>query len=716
MCSFEHKVFLQERQRQNRGAVMDSGKIRILLVEDNPDDARLIQELLSFSNEDGFEIKHADDLKKGLGLIINNGIDLILLDLWLPGSQGIETLNKVREKLPEKPVVVLTAMDDPTIVMKALKEGAQNYLIKGEINSNLLVRTLLYTMEQHRLTQELKEQVEKRRLAEESLKKVHDQLEEEVRKRTDELIKTNRLLKKEIEERKKGEEELFKSEEKYRRMFELSPEAIVLVDEKGRFVDINERILDWLGYGVEEVMGKGILEVPIWDKKTGEQILKYYNMRMEGVKIPPYEIQFIAKDGSYRIGRVIASPISDENGKNIYDMAMISDITEKVMLEKQLNQAMKMEAIGRLAIGIAHNFNNILMSILGSVEVATQKIEMGHSIIESLNDIRRASDKGSELIKELLIFGRKQPVTPREIDLNSIIRGIERIIRPLIMDNIYFRTILSLDISPIKADPTQVEQIIMNLVVNARDALEDGGSLIIKTGMFIADDSFVRKHPFIRKNSYVELMIKDTGRGFDEDIMSHIFEPFFTTKELGKGTGLGLSTVYGVVKQAGGYILVDSEPGKGTTFKIYFPAIRSKSSNLNDKTSPSKKSYRGSECIMVVEDDYMVRKPILEMLTAAGYRVVPSINGGQAKQKYKYAGEEPALIIVDLLLPDISGTDLIQEIKKINPRVKTLVMSGYSEDLLDDFRKMDEYFDFIEKPFSQIDFLKKTREILDRID
>lgn len=818
---------------------MDTEKIRVLLVEDNPDDARLIQELLSIYNGNDFEVKHVDSLINGLSYLAKNGIDLILLDLWLPDSHGMETLKKVRKESPGRPVVVLTAMDDPDIRISALRGGALNYLVKGEITSELLICTMRCVMKQHRLIEKLKKQVRKRRKAEESLKKSYNKLEEKVRKRTDELLKSNELLRKEIEERKKGEEELRKSEEKYRdlfenandliqsvkpdgsfeyvnrawketlgytdeeivslnlfdiihpdsiehcniifdrvisgenandisvkfiskdgktieiegsancrfeegkpvrtrgifrnvtrhremerklkqseekyrRMFKLSPEAIVFFDENGCLVEINERIVDWLDYEIDEVMGKSILELPIWDKKTAGKILKNFNMRMKGEHIPPYEIPFLAKDGSQRIGRVLATPLSDENGKYIIDLIMISDITEKVLLEKKLNQAMKMEAIGLLAGGIAHNFKNILMSIMANVEMAEKKLESGNPIIEYLYDVNKAADKGSDLIRELLIFSRKQIVAPRVVDLNSIIRDIERIIRPLITENIYFRTILSPNILSIKVDPTQVEQTVMNLVVNARDAMKEGGSLTIQTGMFRVNSDFQKSHPFIKPGDYVTLSVKDTGIGLDEETLSHIFEPFFTTKERGKGTGLGLSTVYGMVKQAGSYILVESDLGKGTIFNIYFPAIEEKVGDTGSKAPHPGIPLREFEHIMVVEDDCMVRKPIMGMLNEAGYRVISSTNGEHAMQRYEYADEKPDLLIIDLILPGINGIDLSMEIQKKDPDTKILIMSGYSRDVLEEYDKFNEELDFIEKPFSQIAFLKKVREILDR--
>ncbi|MCD4784138.1 MAG: PAS domain S-box protein [Candidatus Eremiobacteraeota bacterium] len=995
---------------------MEAEKIRVLLVEDNPDDARFIQELLSVSDGNDFEIKHADDLVKCFSYLADNKIDLVLLDLWLPGSQGIETLHKVRKKAPDKPVIVLTALDDPTMGMKALKGGAQSYLVKGEINSDLFIRTLRYAMDQHGLVEKLKSQARKCRKAEDSLIKARYQLEAKVRKRTDELVKSNVLLKKEIEERKKiegelryrlqfedlitsisnhfislspeeidsginhalrkignfsnvdrsyiflysddgkkrsnthewcgegigsqknrltdldsdflpyfngkirnfdifyvprvddlpdealaekeefqiesikslivvpmiyqdeikgflgfdsiqvekkwnedtitllkivgevlinalmrkkGEEELreseekyrdlfenandliqsvrtdgsfeyvnrawketlgytdeeiadlnlfdiihpdsiehckavFKqvisgknekgisarfvskdgrtieveggancrfeegkpvrtrgvfrdvtrrmemerklrqSEEKYRRIFQLSPEAIVLFDKNGCFIGTNDRITDWLGYEADEVIGKNIMELPIWDKKTAGKVLNNFNMRMRGEQIPPYEIKFLAKDGSHRTGRIHATPFADENGKYIIDLVMVSDITEKVMLEKQLSQAMKMEAIGSLAGGIAHNFRNILMSIMANAEIAGKKLKPGNPILEYLYDINKAADKGSDLIRELLIFGRKQVVTPRVVDLNSIIKDIQRIIRPLITENISLKTILSPVISLMKADPAQVEQIVMNLVVNARDALVEGGDLVIQTGMLTVDDIFQRSHPFVKLGRYVTLSVRDTGVGLDDETLSHIFEPFFTTKDRERGIGLGLSTVYGMVKQAGSYIVVESKPGEGTIFNIYFPAIEEKS-GISEKTPPDLNALSGaSECIMVVEDDRMIGKLIKGMLNDAGYKVIFSTNAEQAKQQYESADEKPDLLIVDLLLPKTNGVDLTLKIRQMDPDIKTLVMSGYSRGVLEEHYEFDEGLDFIEKPFSQIDFLNKVREILDR--
>jgi len=411
----------------------------------------------------------------------------------------------------------------------------------------------------------------------------------------------------------------------------------------------------------------------------------------------------------------------DPESKNSVTLAMIEDITEqkkaeeeKRKLETQLNQAQKMEAIGVLAGGVAHDFNNILTAIIGNAELALMDLDKDTSLYGSIDEIRKAGHRAATLTRQLLAFSRKELIRPEVLDFNSLLMNFEKMLRRIIGEDIELVTAYAPDPWQVEADPGQMEQIIMNLAVNARDAMPKGGKLTIETANVKLDAGYFRDHGVESKaGPYVMLEVMDTGSGMDRETQARIFEPFFTTKRLGRGTGLGLSTVYGIVKQNKGHIWVYSEEERGTIFKIYLPRADAKTEGLK-KEQPSVHSLEGSETILVVEDDEMLRKMAERMLEGSGYRVLTARDGKEALEILGSHGGPIHLMLTDVVMPGMSGRDLSEQLKSTVPEIKVLYMSGYTNDTIADHGILEKDVEFIQKPFSRKDLASKVREVLDK--
>ena len=393
---------------------------------------------------------------------------------------------------------------------------------------------------------------------------------------------------------------------------------------------------------------------------------------------------------------------------------IIVDITERKALENQLQQARRMEAVGRLAGGIAHDFNNLLTIIKGYVEMATNRSAAQPELRSDLQHIGDASERASTLVRQLLAFSRKQVLKPEVLDLNSIVLNLDKLLRRLLAEFIDMRTIVGTDVGTVKADPGQIEQVIMNLVVNARDAMPNGGRLLIETSNVELDDTYAQDHATVRPGRYVMLAVTDTGIGMTADTVAHIFEPFYTTKGSGSGTGLGLSTVYGIVKQSGGYIWVYSEPGKGTTFKVYLPRVGDRVEGPSTMETPTLAAHKGNETILLVEDESAVRELTHMILSGRGYSVLEALNPQDAERLAESYGSEIHLLLTDVVMPGISGRDLARKLTARHPNLRVLYMSGYTYNVIAEDGTLEEGLSFLQKPFTPQILTQKVRETLDR--
>ena len=393
-------------------------------------------------------------------------------------------------------------------------------------------------------------------------------------------------------------------------------------------------------------------------------------------------------------------------------LVLATDVTERRNLEGQLRQSQKMEAIGMLAGGVAHDFNNLLTAINGYSELILKRLPADHPLRSSVIEIAKAGSRAATLTQQLLAFSRKQVMQPRTIDLNAVVSEIEKMLRRLIGEHIALRTVLDPKLGSTKADPGQVEQVLVNLVVNARDAMAGGGKLTIETRNVFLDEDYARMHISVVPGRYVMLGVSDTGVGMDEATSARIFEPFFSTKDPGKGTGLGLSTIYGIVKQTGGNIWVYSELGKGTTFKIYFPLVE-EHPDVAVVSKLTEEKTNGNETILLVEDEEIVRKLALQVLQLYGYNVLEASGGENALSICKDNQGKIDLLITDVVMPGMSGRELANRVAELCPGIKVLYMSGYTDSAIVHQGELDEGANFMQKPFTTEGFARKVREVLD---
>jgi two-component system, cell cycle sensor histidine kinase and response regulator CckA len=506
---------------------------------------------------------------------------------------------------------------------------------------------------------------------------------------------------------KRNEQALRRSEARYRSLVQSSVYGIYRSSLEGRFLDVNPALITMLGYGsAEEVLLLDPEQQVFAQAQEHTRLIEEFKRcgRLDG-----FEVKWKRKDGSIIMVRISGRAVSSADEPADVLEAIAEDVTDRRALEDQFRQAQKMEAVGRLAGGVAHDFNNLLMVISGYAEVLLAKLDSEHPLHEKAQAIQLASDRATTLTRQLLAFSRKQMLELKVVDVNSIVADMERLLRPLIGENVTLVAKLAPEAGFTRADVGQLEQVLMNLVVNAKDAMPGGGKLTIKTQNTVVDENHRRGQTFIHPGHYVMLSVSDTGMGMDKETQSRIFEPFFTTKEKGKGTGLGLSTVYGIVKQSGGYVMVQSEEGRGTTFQIYLPQVEG--AEEKHATPVTRAAAGGTETILLVEDEESVRQLVRETLMSKGYRVIEAENG-EAGLAAADGAEKIDLIITDVVMPGMGGRDLVQQLSKTRPKAKVLYLSGYTEDAVVNEGTIESGTTFLQKPFTLQTLSRKVREVL----
>ncbi len=512
-----------------------------------------------------------------------------------------------------------------------------------------------------------------------------------------------------ITDRKAAEEELRKSEERFSRAFRNNPLAISISTESdGRFVDVNQAFLKLLGYRREDVIGHTSDELKFWSDSADQTEMRL-QLRQSDHVVQRHR-QYRTANGAIREADTWIESIELDGQRCL--LGIIHDITEMQQLEAQLRQAQKMEAVGRLAGGIAHDFNNMLGIIMGYSDLLLERIASDDlKQRQYMSQIKKAAKKAAALTQQLLAFSRKQVVFPKVLDINEVIRNATTMLLRLVGEDVAVEFRPGLSVGNVKADPGQLEQILMNLVVNARDAMPLGGTIMIETALSELDEDYASRHPGARSGQHAVLMVSDTGCGMDDSIKSKIFEPFFTTKEAGKGTGLGLSTVYGIVKQSDGYIGVYSEPGKGTTLKIYLPSVYDKVkepvARHEDAAFPT-----GSETILIVEDEKLLREVTVTLLKAGGYQVLEAKDAEEALRIMAASPQGVDLLLTDVIMPKKSGAELMAEAKLLYPNLRAVFMSGYTGDMVARHGVMIDEATFLEKPFTKRALLSKISSVL----
>jgi signal transduction histidine kinase/CheY-like chemotaxis protein len=424
------------------------------------------------------------------------------------------------------------------------------------------------------------------------------------------------------------------------------------------------------------------------------------------------------KNGTWRMLESTASAVRNAKGETERLVIVNRDITERKQAEKelqereqQLRQAVKMEAVGRLSGGIAHDFNNLLSVIIGYADELNESKSDGDKLRRNAEQIKKAGQRAASLTRQLLAFSRQQVLQPRVLDLNSVVADLAKMLRRLIGADIELTLTLDPEVGSVKADPSQIDQVLMNLVVNARDAMPEGGQITIETSNTELTQGQAAKMPYVQPGPYVQLTVTDTGIGMDAETMAHIFEPFFTTKEKGQGTGLGLATVYGIIKQSGGYIWVFSEPGRGTSFKIFLPRVMDAAPAVSAKTQPAK-GRRALSTVLLVEDEDSLRELIAELLARDGYHVLAASNGAQAVETARSFQGPIHLLLTDIVLPGISGTAVAKHLAASRPEMKILYMSGYSEFHPSGRGSLPPDARLLQKPFTKETLLRDVAEAL----
>jgi two-component system, cell cycle sensor histidine kinase and response regulator CckA len=499
------------------------------------------------------------------------------------------------------------------------------------------------------------------------------------------------------------------SEERFAKAFRSGPLAIsISTQADGRYLDVNEAYLEMLGYERAEVIGASVAEMSLWaDPEDRARLLRRL---ADASSIKGLRTRLRTKSGEIREVSVSAELIELDGTSCV--LAITQDITEARRLEDHLRQVQKMEALGRLAGGVAHDFNNMLGVIMGYSEISMDRLDAAHPLYKNLTEIKKGAERAASLTRQLLAFTRQQVLYPRVLDLNAVMNDLNQMLQRMIGEDVTLSFKPADSLGSVKLDRGQIEQILMNLVINARDAMPSGGRITIETSNVEVDDGDLGSYFSVRPGHYVLLSVSDTGCGMDQKTMANIFEPFFTTKGLGEGTGLGLATVYGIVKQSEGYILVYSEPGKGTSFKLYFPRYdEARPEGLADH-SVEAEAAQGSGTILVVEDDESLRKLTVRFLEGAGYRVLQAASSEAAVQLIERFTDSIDLLLTDIIMPLMSGMDIAAHAHVLRPDLKVMMMSGYAGDYTARYGVMEAGVSLLEKPFTRRQLLARVSETL----
>ncbi|MCC6858514.1 MAG: PAS domain-containing protein [Bryobacterales bacterium] len=512
-----------------------------------------------------------------------------------------------------------------------------------------------------------------------------------------------------ITARKQAEDSLHRSEQFIRMIIDVAPARIAYADRSLNYRFVNQRHADWLGAPKEEIVGRPVAR--FISPASFQSVQPFLEQALAGREVRLDDFVMLHR-GERRRLRLNYLPHFAEDRQVMGVLVVVEDITEQRQLEERLRQSQKMEAVGTLAGGVAHDFNNLLTVISGYSELLRESLGAESRLLPEVEEIQKAADRAASLTSQLLAYSRKQMLRPRPISLNAVVSGIEPMLRRLIGEHIALHLVLDPAARMVKADPGQVEQVILNLAVNARDAMPEGGRLTIETREVDLQQAEAGQLPLPASGRYVLLAVSDTGHGMDKETLAHLFEPFFTTKQMGRGTGLGLSTVYGIVRQSGGYIWAHSEPGMGATFRIYLPVLCEAPAETQPQPRPAG-AAAGTETILLVEDEASLRRMVAEALGRCGYTVLQA-GGGEEALSVARAHKGPLhLLVSDVVMPGMNGRDMARKLRRARPGLKCLFVSGYAQAGLQRPRPARSGTDFLQKPFTAEALARKVRQMLD---
>lgn len=637
--------------------------LRVLIVDDSPLDTDLIVYELGSS----FTLSYlrVDTAGQMLDALAASTWDIVISDYVMPTFSGLDAIALLRSKGYALPIIIVSGVIGEHAAVKTMRAGASDYIVKDN-----LVRLVPAV---------------RRELEESIVRCQKKQAEDELRKLSHAVTQ--------------------------------SPVSIIITDHNGTIEYVNPKFTQITGYNADEVVGKNPRIL-----KSGEITdTEYRNLWGTITSGREWHGEMInkKKNGELFWEKVCISPIRNSDGDITHFMGIKEDISEHRQTEQehrqamaQLRQAQKMEAIGQLAGGVAHDFNNLLTIINGYSTLILNEMPTDNPFRSEIEQILKAGERAADLTHQLLAFSRRQVLEPKVISINYLVRNLEKMLKRLIRENIILETRLSDCLGVVKADPGQVEQILMNLLVNARDALESGGVITIETANAVLDKTFVNENPGAIEGTYVMLAVHDNGVGMAEDTKRKIFEPFFTTKKQGKGTGLGLATVYGIVKQSGGYIQVVSEPGNGASFRVYLPQVDSQTDD--EVTGATEEVSTGIGTILVVEDEAGVLNLAVRTLSRRGYTVLQATSPSEASEIFESNQHLIDLVLSDVIMPEKNGPALMREFKEKRPDIKILFMSGYTDDTILPQEITNERIAFINKPFTPDVLVGRVRDELEK--
>jgi two-component system cell cycle sensor histidine kinase/response regulator CckA len=634
---------------------MVSPSYRILMIESDSSVAQSIRGMLQDRQKFSFEIVRADSLRAAVPMLAAENFDALLLDAQALDSGGIPAALEMYPKIGSLPICAVIPERQNALGPQLLDAGAAEYVLRETLNPQLLQRALRYAIE-----------------------------------------------------RKRAEHALRQSEQRFQDLFENAKDILFTLDLEGNVTSLNKSAEEVMGWSREEALSINLktLVAPEHANLCNQIMQRILNEE----PLQHFEICLLRKDGRKALLETSARLIySDGQKQGIQGIAR--DVTERRQLEGMVRQSQKLEAIGRLSGGLAHDFNNLLCVISGHAELLSERLEQSLPAARNVTQIKKAVDSASTLVRQLLAFSRKQVFHPQIMDLNKIVVETEKLLGRLIGEDIEFFTSLEPELGRVQVDPIQIEQVLVNLVLNARDAMPQGGKLTIETCNMDVEEGSRCSGGIAPAGKYVVLAVTDSGCGMDEETQSRIFEPFYTTKELGKGTGLGLATVYGIVKQSGGFIWVYSEVGQGTTLKVYLPRVNDPAATLPSEEA-TLDARRGTETVLLVENAEPLRALAKEFLKSSGYAVMEADNGKEALQIARAFSGPIDLLLTDVIMPGMGGKQLAEQLTGLRPATKVLYMSGYPDDGIVKSGILGSGMAFLEKPFTREMLLRKVRQAL----
>jgi PAS domain S-box-containing protein len=645
---------IQEGSMEHLG--LREGTLRVLLVEHDPDDAELCISALHAA-EITVQVDVVCSPESYLRFLRLHTYDVVLSDYRIPGWSGME--------VKTTPFLLVTGTLGDEMAVNCIRQGVSDYVLKDRLG-----------LLPHAIDRAIGEQ----------------------------------LLR---EERGRSEQALQHSEARYRELVENAVSGVYRETASGRFLHVNSALVRMLGYASKEEL-MDLPALAAYRNPLDRERLLLEEYRRSG-RFGGIEVEWKRKDGSPLMVRLNGRGVSDEAGDLQVLEIIVEDVTERRALEKQLHQAQKFEAIGQLAGGIAHDFNNVIGAIMGWAELGGEQAPADSRLTEYFKKIRTQTMRAAGLTRQLLAFARRQILEPQNIQINSIVTDVLSLLEKVIGKDVEIKTSLTTELAEVRADPSQIEQILMNLCLNSRDAMPGGGCLVIETCGIELDEESCQKTPGLSPGAYVELVVSDDGMGMDAATREHIFEPFFTTKEPGKGTGLGLATVFGIVRQHDGYVAVQSELGQGTTFRIYLPAAKNIIEAAEPGTMPVEQELRGgTETLLIADDHDGVREMVCTAMEGRGYRVLRAVDGEDAVQLFRKHSMEIALVVLDIVMPRMGGREAAARMRVLRHDLPVILTTGYSADNDGLTRVVETGGIVLQKPYDPKKLARRVRQLLDR--